>query len=218
LGIHIGDQRKRPNCSIHAIVGALEYLEGGRHGAAGNLSENYLCWATLKNLGRFDQSELCNRPGGGNGDAGFQLREVIQALRAFGVPNASEVERFGFVDVESDIQAPTLDLVQAARHRSQFRAFVIPGRDPNILLGNIVHPLNAGEPVVIGLAAFSVDPENGLHRKPSAPGKLWACRHSGGLPLSDCEAERHNFHLPKLMGPALGSRWVWIHKIQVHRP
>ena len=112
------------------------------------------------------------KPGGGNGDAGFQLREVIQALRAFGVPNASEVERFGFVDVESDIQAPTLDLVQAARHRSQFRAFVIPGRDPNILLGNIVHSLNAGEPVVIGLAAFSVDPENGLHRKPSAPGKF----------------------------------------------
>lgn len=152
LGIHIGDQRKRPSCSIHAIVGALEYLEGRRHGAAGNLSENYLYWATLKTLGRFDQSELWNRPGGGNGDAGFQLREVIQALRAFGVPNASEVERFGFVDAESDIQAPTLDLAQAARHRSQFRAFVIPGRDPNILLGNIVHALNAGEPVVIGLA------------------------------------------------------------------
>lgn len=152
LGIHIGDQRKRPSCSIHAIVGALEYLEGRRYGAANNLSENYLYWATLKTLGRFDQTELWNRPGGGNGDAGFQLGEVIQALRAFGVPNASEVERFGFVEGESDIREPTFDLVQAARHRSQFRAFVIPGRDPNILLGNIVHALNAGEPVVIGLA------------------------------------------------------------------
>ena len=69
---------------------------------------------------------MWNRPGGGNGDAGFQLREVIQAL--------------------------AFDLVQSARHRSQFRAFVIPGWDPHILLGNIVHALNAGEPVVIGLA------------------------------------------------------------------
>ena len=68
------------------------------------------------------------------------------------------------------------------------------------------------------LAAFSVDPENGLYGKRSTSGKLWACRHSSGLPLSVWEAERHNFHLPKLMGPALGNRWVWIYNIQVHRP
>lgn len=126
LGIHIGDQRSHPSCSIHAIVGALEYLEGRRHGAAGNLSENYLYWATLKTLGRFDQTELWNQPGGGNADAGFQLGEVIQALRAFGVPNASEVARFGFVKGSSDIQEPSFELVQSARHRTEFRAFVIP--------------------------------------------------------------------------------------------
>ena len=82
----------------------------------------------------------------------LQLREVIQAFRECGVPNESQVERFGFVDAENDIQALIFDLVQAARHRFQFRTFVMPGWDPNILLGNIVHALNAVEPVVIGFA------------------------------------------------------------------
>lgn len=88
----------------------------------------------------------------GNGGAVLQLREFIHAFRERGVPNASQVVQFGFVDAKNDIEAFIFDLVQAARHRSQFRTFVMPGWDPNILLGNIVHALNAVEPVVIGFA------------------------------------------------------------------
>ena len=40
---------------MHAIVGALEYLDSRRYGVAVNLSADYL-WAVLKTLGRFVQS------------------------------------------------------------------------------------------------------------------------------------------------------------------
>ena len=90
----------------------------------------------------------------------LQLREVIQAFRECGVPN-DQVERFGFVDAENDIQALVFDLVQAARHRFQFRTFVMPGWDPNIC--RKYRPCSQRCRTCcdwVRLAAFLVDPEN----------------------------------------------------------
>ena len=151
LGIGIRNQGRRPSCAIHAAVGALEYLEGRRLGKAENLSEYYLYWATLKTLGRYDQSENWQDQEGSDSDAGFQLNEVFQALRAYGVPNSDEASGLGSDSKNGEIETPSEEIIQKARLRSGIRAFAIPGRDKNILLGNIVHALNAGEPVVVGM-------------------------------------------------------------------
>lgn len=151
LGIGIRNQGRRPSCAIHAAVGALEYLEGRRLGKAENLSEYYLYWATLKTLGRYDQSENWENQEGSDSDAGFQLNEVFQALRAYGVPNSEEASDLGSDSKNGELEAPSQEIIQKARVRSGIRAFEIPGRDKNILLGNIVHALNAGEPVVVGM-------------------------------------------------------------------
>lgn len=152
LGIGIGDQGRRPSCAIYAVVGALEYLEGRRQGIAENLSEYYLYWATLKTLGRYDQSELWNNPSGSDADAGFHLQEVFQALRGYGIPNSEEAADLGRNAVSGELETPASELVQKARVRSAIKAYAVPGRDKSILLGNIVHALNAGEPVVVGMA------------------------------------------------------------------
>ncbi len=151
LGIGIRNQGRRPSCAIHAAVGALEFLEGRRLGKAENLSEYYLYWATLKTLGRYDQSENWEAHEGSDADAGFQLNEVFQALRAYGVPNSEEASDLGSNSENGELEAPSQEVIQKARVRSGVRAFAIPGREKNILLGNIVHALNAGEPVVVGM-------------------------------------------------------------------
>lgn len=95
LGIGIRNRGRHPSCAIHAAVGALKYLEGRRLGKAENLSEYYLYWAILKTLGRYDQSENWQDQEGLDADAGFQLNDMFQALRACGVPNSEESSGLG---------------------------------------------------------------------------------------------------------------------------
>lgn len=151
MGIGIRKQGRRPSCAIHAVVGAIELLEGRRLGVAENLSEYYLYWATLKTLGRYDQySGLAAERE--DADAGFQIPEVLQAMRTYGVPSVGETPGFGSNPSGEVGEAPDEAIVSAARKRSGIRSFAIPGRDPEMLLGNIVHALNAGSPVVVGMA------------------------------------------------------------------
>ncbi len=151
LGISVRNQGHRPSCAIHAVVGAMEYLEGRMLGTSENLSEYYLYWATLKTLGRYDQGERWTGSGGLNEDAGFYLPEVFQALHAFGIPNNNEAGDLGKKAGPNELEAPSPEVVQKARARSKIRAFAIPGRDRGILLSNVIHALNAGEPVVVGM-------------------------------------------------------------------
>jgi len=151
LGIGIRNQGRRPSCAIHAVVGALEYLEGRRRGQAENLSEHYLYWATLKTLGRYDQAQLWNARGEDD-DAGFLLPEVLQAMRTYGIASVDEAPGLGDGPKDQGIEQPSEAIVQAARKRSGIRSFAVPGREKDILLGNIVHALNAGSPVVVGMA------------------------------------------------------------------
>lgn len=151
LGIGVRNQGRRPSCAIHAIVGALEYLEGSRFGKAENFSEYYLYWATLKTLGRYDQSShWISR--GEDEDAGFLLPEVLQAIRAFGVPTVEEAPGLGDSRLGEAAGAPTQSIVESARKRTDIRSFAIPGRTREVTLGNIVHALNSGAPVVVGMA------------------------------------------------------------------
>ncbi len=115
------------------------------------MSEYYLYWATLKTLGRYDQRERWSGAASSDEDAGSYLNEVFQALRSFGIPNNDEAGDLGKNASQYEIETPSSQLIDLARKRSNIRAFAIPGRDPNILLGNIIHALNAGEPVVVGM-------------------------------------------------------------------
>ena len=73
-------------------------------------------------------------------------------MRTYGVPSVAETPGFGS-DPSGDVgDAPDESIVEAARKRSGIRSYAIPGRDIEILLGNIVHALNAGSPVVVGMA------------------------------------------------------------------
>ena len=151
LGIGVRNQGQRPSCAVYAVVGAIEFLEGRQRGAAENLSEYYLYWATLKTLGRYGQSSLWN----GNSedeDAGFMLSEVLQAMRTYGIPSVNEALGLGNRVSGQAPEDPSASIIQSARKRSTIRFFAVPGRSMEVLLGNIVHALNAGSPVVIGMA------------------------------------------------------------------
>lgn len=150
LGIGVRNQGRRPSCAIHAIVGALEYLEGSLSGEAKNFSEYYLYWATLKTLGRFDQSShWVSR--GEDEDAGFLLPEVLQAIRTFGIPTIEEAPGLGNSGIGKEAEPPSTEIVEIARQRVDLRSFSVPGRTREVRLGNIVHALNTGAPVVIGM-------------------------------------------------------------------
>ena len=151
LGIGVRNQGRRPSCAIHAIVGALEYLEGSRTGESENFSEYYLYWATLKTLGRYDQSSRWISRGEDE-DAGFLLPEVLQAIRNFGIPTVDEAPGLGNSGMGEVAGPPTQSIVELARQRTDVRSFAVPGRTRDITLGNIVHALNSGMPVVVGMA------------------------------------------------------------------
>ncbi len=150
LGIGVRDQGRLPSCAIHAVVGAIEFLEGSSRGEAENLSEYYLYWATLKTLGRYGQSRLWNR-NGKDDDAGFMLPEVLQAMRTYGIPSVNEAPGLGNRAPGQEPEDPSASIIQSARKRSAIQFFAVPGRSMEVLLGNIVHALNAGSPVVVSM-------------------------------------------------------------------
>ncbi|MBL9214908.1 MAG: C1 family peptidase [Opitutaceae bacterium] len=152
MGLGVRDQGRRPSCSIFAIVCALEYQNARLTGRAQNFSEEYVIWATRKTVQRLPSpAGGAGSPGDEDADAGFSLTEVVTALRAYGIPYASSLPNHLAGSIAA-IQDPPPQVIEEARAQQQVFVHPLPGRDTKTRINNLVHALNAGMPVAIGLA------------------------------------------------------------------
>jgi hypothetical protein len=146
------NQGRRPSCAIFAVVTALEFENAMRTGRGQKLSEEYLIWATRKTVQRTPVAPA----GGGaaaadDADDGFSLTEVVNSLRAYGIPLQSSMPT-NLDRKITEIADPPAEVVKESQKRHQVFAHELPGRDPATRINNLVHALNAGVPVPIGLA------------------------------------------------------------------
>jgi hypothetical protein len=153
LELGVKNQGRRPSCAIFAVVSALEYQNAELAGKAEKFSEEYLVWATRKSVQRIP-------PPGGAGaaeeakedaDEGFSLSEVVNALRGYGIPlQATMPNTFG--KKIGAIEEPPASVIQEAQNHHRVFVHPVPGRDRATRINNLVHALNAGIPVAIGVA------------------------------------------------------------------
>ena len=155
LALNVKNQGPRPSCAVFAIISALEYENAQLTGKPARFSEEYLLWATCKTLGRISREPGAPATGETDGsdptdpvDEGFALSEVVTALRAYGVPLFDEMPYTG--GRASDIN-PSPEMIMEARSHRRVSIFRLPGHDNAARLANLVHSLNAGVPVAIGL-------------------------------------------------------------------
>ena len=149
----VKNQGRRPSCAVFAIVSALEFQRAELTGQVEKFSEEYLIWATRKIVQRL--SEV--RPTGSREttneepDEGFTLFEGVEAIRTYGIPlQASLPNRWS--QPASPWPDPSSEIIQAARQYQRVFVHQFPGRDAPTRLNNIIHALQAGLPVPIGLA------------------------------------------------------------------
>jgi hypothetical protein len=156
LGLNVKNQGARPSCAVFAIVSALEFQNAQLSGQPDHFSEEYLIWATCKTLNRAPRvSADTANPDAENpetdeiADEGFALSEVVTALRAYGIPLQSRLPyTFGRTKIVAD---PPGDVIDEARGHRRVSVFALPGRDQPTRLGNLIHALNEGVPVAVGL-------------------------------------------------------------------
>jgi hypothetical protein len=147
------NQGLRPSCAVFAVVSALEFQNAAAVGHAEKLSEEYLIWATRRTLGLATGEKRRASLGTEEEearDAGFVLGEVLSAVRAYGVPLQSEMPNTYGVAMEK-IPDPGEELVASARSRRDVSTYMVPGVNNDVKISNILHALNEGVPVVIGL-------------------------------------------------------------------
>jgi len=164
LGLFSKSQGRRPSCSVFAVVGALEYLSS-RQGEPVQFSEDYAIWATRQYLAE-KQGE---RSGAyADNDAGFRLIDVVRALDRYGLaPRDAMPNTFG-LGMER-IDPPEPELIERARRDFGIRALRIDvAGNGSESTKRIVHCLNAGLPVVIGVGWPH---ENSLRAAPMISGQ-----------------------------------------------
>lgn len=149
LNLHAKDQGRRPSCAVFAVVSALELENARAAGKPEKLSEEYLIWATRETLG-IPNVNSPNYDPNRDGDLGFTLIEVVQALRRYGVPEADAMPNT-FGKGMAKIEPPDSALIQEARQRREVRATYVTGKSREAQIANIVQALNTGLPVVVGL-------------------------------------------------------------------
>ena len=154
LELGVKNQGRRPSCAIFAVVSALEFQHAQLTGTPEKFSEEYLSWATLRTIQRVPASpvDAAGSPlPAEDADAGFTLREVLAALRGYGIPPQSAMPNTFGLPLDA-IPAPSPEIVAAARRQQRVFIHDIPGRDNATRINNLVHALNAGMPVAVGLA------------------------------------------------------------------
>jgi len=151
LGIGAKNQGFRPSCVVFSVIGALEYEESILRGHLCRYSEEYLIWATRKSLG------LDNKKKRQDEDEGFNLVEVTQALKTYGVPLEEEMAYNPSGD--NEIKQPSAEIIKKSSLTQNINPFMITGRSPEDQIDNIIHALNEGIPVVIGLRWPDTSPE-----------------------------------------------------------
>lgn len=152
LELGVKSQGFRPSCAVFAIVSALEFQNAEQAGQVQKFSEEYLIWATRKSTRRLPApgSLAADKGDDEYRDEGFALGEVVAALRAYGIPlQASMPNTFGSrIDA---IEEPAPAIVQEARNHQRVSIQPLPGRDGTTRINNLVHALNAGIPVPVGM-------------------------------------------------------------------
>ena len=153
LELGVKNQGRRPSCAIFAIVSALEYQNAELNGQVEKFSEEYLIWAVRKSVQRtpLESTPTTADPAGKEDkDDGFTLSEVVSALRTYGIPpQASMPNTFGH-KAEEITEPPSATITEAKNHQHIYFHH-LPGRDRATRINNVVHALNAGVPVSIGL-------------------------------------------------------------------
>ena len=152
LDLYVKNQGRRPSCAIFAVVSALEFQNAQLTHRAEKFSEEYLIWAVRKTLQRPVTPAAANAAAGEEDpDEGFSLTEVVTALRAYGIPLQASMPNTLGRKIE-DIAEPPEEIVSEARNRRRVFVHLLPGRDPASRVNNLLHALNSGLPVAIGLA------------------------------------------------------------------
>lgn len=152
LDLGVKNQGRRPSCAIFAVVSALEYQNAELTGKVEKFSEEYLIWAARKSVRRVSAAPAAAETAAReDADEGFTLSEVVDALRAYGIPLQSTMPNTFGRKIEA-IEDPAPAIVDEARSHQQVFVHPIHGRDPATRLNNIVQSLNAGIPVAIGMA------------------------------------------------------------------
>lgn len=149
LNLRTKNQGRRPSCSVFAIVGALELQQAMLSGEAKRFSEEYLNWATDRTIQRTDRLAASDEANTGM-DKGYSLTEVGAALRAYGIPYEDSM-RYLYGTAAKDRPEPGSDIIAEARQVGRVSLIDLPGRDGPTRLNNLIHALNAGLPVPIGL-------------------------------------------------------------------
>lgn len=154
-------QGRRMSCAIFAVVGALEFQNAKATGTPQKLSEDYLIWATRRIAGQaparstgqakppVSQNAVPRRESQPE-DLGYSLSDVISGLRAYGIATQSELPDQYPAKDSAEI-APDDVVIASARTRRLVNILPVPGRQNQTVLANIVHALNCGYPVPIGL-------------------------------------------------------------------
>ncbi|MGF1484961.1 MAG: C1 family peptidase [Opitutales bacterium] len=144
------DQGPRPSCSVFAVVSALEFQNAMAKGRPEKLSEEYLVWATARSLG-ISREYAAEASESVPVETGFSLLEVVQALRAYGIALQAQVPNT-FSKTLQEIEPPTEEVIASARARQRIAAFTLPGREGEARVDSVLHALNNGTPVVVGIA------------------------------------------------------------------
>lgn len=156
LALRVKDQGRRPSCSVFAVVSALEFQNAELTGTPEKFSEEYLIWATRQTTQRIGSVLIDQASPAGDQtreedfDDGFALPEVVAALRAYGIPLQSIMPN-ALTGKMKAIAAPPVEVIHQARANRRVFVHRIPGRDGATRVSNLLHALNAGVPVAIGL-------------------------------------------------------------------
>ncbi len=152
LELHVKNQGIQPSCAVFAVVSALEFQNAQLTHQADKFSEEYLIWATRRTIQRpagISRPAETEMPE--DVDEGFSLNEVVSALRAYGVPLQASMPYLAGVKTNTPAEPPPAVITEARNHR-HISIITLPGRDAATRLNNLIHALNAGVPVPVGLA------------------------------------------------------------------
>ncbi len=151
LDLSARDQGPRPSCSVFAMVSALEFQNAMAKGRPEKLSEEYLVWATARSLGISQEYAAQAGEDAPPIESGFSLLEVVQALRAYGIALQDQMPNT-YARTLLEIQPPSPEVIASARARQRIAAFTLPGRVGKARVDSVLHALNNGTPVVVGVA------------------------------------------------------------------
>ncbi|GHB97081.1 C1 family peptidase [Cerasicoccus arenae] len=204
LGLFSKSQGRRPSCSVFAVVGALEYL-AAQQGDPTQFSEEYAIWATRQYLAKSQNERLTDFS---EGDAGFRLIDVIEAVNKYGLARHEEMPNT-FGTGMDDIEPPSPKLLEQARKNLQIENTIQIGQTASAV-DRITHALNAGQPVVIGVAWPH---ENTLRAAPMISGQTPVSMHAVTLVgyRADPDGGNQRFVFKNSWGPQWGSGgYGWI--------